>query len=98
MAGSIVDSSARQMPEAVTRFGAYPNPVTDKVIISFSDANIQEKDIKMYDLPGRLQHIKQFSKMSANSATLDISNLVSGVYILSVRIKNENKTMVIVKM
>jgi hypothetical protein len=80
------------------KFAVYPNPVSDKVIISFRDPNIQQKDITLWDLPGRMQHIKHFSKISSNSASLDLSNLVTGVYILRVRINNENKTTVIIKL
>ena len=97
--GNVAEAPATVIPDpAITKFGVYPNPVTDKVLISFSDINIQEKDVRLYDLPGRLQHIKQFSKMSTNSATLDVSNLIPGVYILSVRVKNENKTAIIIKL
>jgi len=84
--------------DALIKFGVYPNPVKDNVTISFEGANLQQKDIKLYDLPGRLQQVKGFSKMNAGSAVLDLSNLVPGVYILSVQVNNENKTAVIVKL
>ncbi len=78
-------------------FGVYPNPVTDKVTISFKNVILQAKDVTVYDVAGKLQSVKQIRKVTDGSLSLDLSPLTPGVYMISVRVKNETKTTMILK-
>ncbi len=67
----------------------YPNPATDFVNISSSDASINKIDF--YDLQGRL--IKTVS-IKENNKSIDISGLSNGVYVLGIEDQSGNSTTV----
>ncbi|MBL0133876.1 MAG: T9SS type A sorting domain-containing protein [Chitinophagaceae bacterium] len=89
-------SAAMEVTEQIV-FGVYPNPVTDKVTISFKNVILQSKDVTVYDVAGKLQSVKQIRKVTDGSLSLDLSPLAPGVYMISVRVKNETKTTMILK-
>jgi hypothetical protein len=59
----------------------YPNPAQNNVQVSLTDKTINE--IAVYDLQGKeLKHLSLNSRK--NTATLDVSNLPNGIYIIKV--------------
>lgn len=64
-----------------TRISIYPNPFSDQLTIE----TLIRTDVEIFNLQGQL--VKQFSLEGSNN-TIDLSELVCGVYTL--RIKNDN--------
>ncbi|MGC8804003.1 MAG: T9SS type A sorting domain-containing protein, partial [Bacteroidales bacterium] len=62
----------------------YPNPATDHIQVLFKDVPSQPVQCKIYDLQGRLCSIVNRIDPSSNFL-LNISNLKSGFYILSIQ-------------
>lgn len=58
----------------------YPNPATDRIFIDFNDLSEFNYSLEIFDLQGRL--IKSNSNVNRNF--IDISNLISGVYIVRI--------------
>ncbi|MFA7401178.1 MAG: T9SS type A sorting domain-containing protein [Bacteroidales bacterium] len=65
----------------------FPNPASDQLNINAFEANIQ--DVVMYDMMGK--EIRHYS-VNDNKATLDVSALHSGLYVL--RIKTEEGLLI----
>ena len=66
----------------------YPNPVKDKIFLK--DNYINELEfIKFYST--NMQLIKNFTKFENNY--LDISNLNSGIYFMSIKLKGKGRTI-----
>ena len=61
------------------QFNLFPNPATDLVTIS-NQENIAVKQIKIYDLTGKLIDTQNFEKKSEIQLTVD--NLTQGIYML----------------
>ncbi|WP_158276112.1 CHRD domain-containing protein [Brumimicrobium oceani] len=57
---------------------AYPNPTSDKITLSFEKFN-GEMTVQLVDIFGK---VIQTKSIKANDATIDMSNLPSGVYML----------------
>jgi Secretion system C-terminal sorting domain len=73
----------------------YPNPTTDKIILSLKKSDLMDLSYVLYDLNG-----KTLSSALVQQAETPISmqNLTSGVYILKVNQNNtELKTYKIIK-
>jgi hypothetical protein len=62
---------------AIDGFALYPNPT--KGVLNITTQNNLEKNIQIMDLLG-----KQIVNMTTNATTIDVSNLHTGVYIISV--------------
>lgn len=76
-------------------FNVWPNPANDVLNVSFAPSNQQEDAIiSVYDIQGRsmLQRKVTQADLAAN-VTLDVSNLITGMYIVNViQGKNQNAT------
>lgn len=66
-------------------FKMYPNPVTNGFLTITSTRN-QQKNVRIYDVLG-----KEVMKTNMTSNTLNVSNLVPGVYLLKV-VEGEQST------
>ncbi len=70
-------------------FKISPNPATNTIIISISQAkttsgtNVSFDEIRIFDFQGNLKKYQQYSSKT-NQATLNISDLVSGTYVIEV--------------
>jgi len=71
-----------------TEFVIYPNPVQD--ILGFSDVEFQINEIKIYSIIGKL--VKSISNEVNILSTIDVSDLVSGVYLI--HFKSKDKTSI----
>jgi len=67
-------------------FSIYPNPASDKIHISFNDADMTLNEIEFFSLDGKkVLHIDgQFE----NNHTVNLGHLSSGIYLVSLRAKN----------
>ena len=63
----------------------YPNPTDGKVTVS-TDSEVEA--IVIYTLDGRPVGGWKFISLSDSQATLDVSSLADGIYLLTVRTKN----------
>ena len=74
----------------------YPNPVSKELYIQFRNMNIFEKDIRMYDLLGRVVPVT-ISKISAQAAKVYMEGLTPGVYLIRILDDKEIRTIKILK-
>lgn|SRR5690554_236579 len=62
-------------------FSLYPNPVSDRLILS-TESVISYLKVKVINMEGRLLDVWNYE--SANMVSLDVSNLPSGIYFLKI--------------
>ena len=79
----------------VTTATLYPNPVSDRVTISWK--LISEKDLAITDLSGRQYYAKGIRKLTENSIELDISGFKTGIYLVRVKGESSYKVLRIIK-
>ena len=60
----------------------YPNPATDKVIITLQQGLLNDKSLFIYDVSGRACAVKISRRISGNSVELDVSGLANGLYLM----------------
>jgi hypothetical protein len=72
-------------------FKAYPNPVEDTLNLEY---NTEITNIKVFNLPGQ---VVINENINAISAKLDMSQLISGVYMVNITIGDSVKTVKVVK-
>lgn len=85
--------------EALTLFGIYPNPTTDKITIQFAMQQQENLYIRVLDIYGKEvfnQSSNQFS-VGINYIQLDLSDLAAGSYFVSLQQENSVKTQLIIK-
>ena len=79
---TIVDDA---IEELTTSFGIYPNPASSEVKIT-TDMN-GEADVNIYDMTGR--KVKSLRVDDINNATINISDMEKGVYLININGKVE---------
>ena len=73
----------------------YPNPTTDYIVLSLTDATLTDLSYTMFDLQGRLV---TKAKVEQEATQIAMKNLSIGVYILKVNRHNQElKTFKIIK-
>ncbi len=72
----------------------FPNPAKEYFIIKFDNIT-HARDIILYSIDGRI--IKEFKSINAHESTFDISDLDAGIYMLSLRIKDKEFKLKIIK-
>lgn len=80
--GLITVSSTLGRSNFQKQFTVYPNPATDVISISNSGATLENVDITLFDLNGRVL-ISEVQKNIENSHTVSLQALSAGMYILS---------------
>lgn len=71
----------------------FPNPTDSLIFVKF------EKELKVYDVLGRLIMTKQISEIDGNGVqSIDLSELAAGVYIIEIINNNGRKTHKIIKL
>lgn len=61
----------------------FPNPVTDQLIVDFAKPTTENTMLVIYDYTGR-KIVEKFVLKGEKNSFFDVSNLISGIYILSV--------------
>ena len=73
----------------------YPNPTTDYIVLSLTDATLTDLSYTMFDLQGRLV---TKAKVEQEATQIAMKNLAIGVYILKLNQNNQElKTFKIIK-
>ena len=65
----------------------YPNPARDVLNIDIKTGKLNDYELNLFDLTGRL-----LKKETLESPTLNVSDVQTGLYILMIRNKNDNRT------
>jgi hypothetical protein len=98
--GYVSSSSVVSTPEEIMvnehDLSVYPNPVSNELYIEFRNMNIFEKDIRMYDLLGRVVQVT-ISKISSHAAKVYTGGLTPGMYLIRILDAKETKTIKILK-
>lgn len=71
----------------------FPNPVTNQITIQTSVKDLQQLQIQIYTIIGK----KVFEQNGLSTKTIDVSNLTSGIYILQLKNKKQQKTVKLIK-
>lgn len=81
------------IPEVVAttaKFNLYPNPATSKVTLICPSESAGNIDVMIYDIHGKLLFNNTLN--AHNNFELDVSNLLSGLYLLKIRYKEGVET------
>lgn len=86
-----LSSSVAQTPDPLFRF--YPNPATDQIWLQFKDASAQGRQITLVDITGKIIYRATNRDLYAS---LDVSSLTSGMYLIRVVDGNSSFTQKLV--
>ncbi|MCK6648129.1 MAG: T9SS type A sorting domain-containing protein [Bacteroidia bacterium] len=78
----------------ISNFILYPNPALDQISIVTQDVNAIQK-ISVYDLTGRL--VKDMNNIHSKETAINISDLESGIYFLTVNDGKRSQTKKFIK-
>ena len=74
---------------------AYPNPTTDKLILSVDEFDLSNLSYQLYDINGKVLHIK---RITSNQTSIKMGDLMPATYFVKVTQNNkEVKTFKIIK-
>ena len=79
--------------EELTSFRIYPNPVNDRLYIK---AEVEIEGVVVYDVYGR-QQVNKTTRQQDNEMTIDVSELNSGIYFVSIKTVDEVVTKRFIK-
>jgi len=96
--GSTLATTPTDVELLSSKPNAYPNPVTNKVIVNVGTWTLSAKDIRVFDVTGRLQQAKSLRSLSSHAVEMDLSGLRKGNYIIMVNTNDGMKTFKIVKL
>jgi len=102
---TLITTNAARMMQLTTpsveleagKTNVYPNPATNKIIVTDPTIMLNEKQLSLYNSNGILYPAKMVRRISANSVELDISGLPAGFYLIRCKIANGYKTFRFVK-
>jgi len=89
--GSNTDTGAEEVIDTLLNFDLFPNPASSIVSIVFEENYESSVKISVSDLMGKIQNIGIISRSDGNLG-LDIANLSTGVYFVSVSSSDQVKT------
>ena len=87
------------MENAFDFLGVYPNPTEGIVSVSIENSALNDVQINLYDIRGRMISDKTFTNSESNfTTTLDYSTISQGVYIMKIQNGNDiNSRQLIIK-
>ncbi|MBX3163565.1 MAG: T9SS type A sorting domain-containing protein [Bacteroidetes bacterium] len=71
-------------------FQIFPNPANNNARLKFNLNGNHTLTYKITDISGRLVQQKQLTNISTNSETIDLNNIESGVYFVSVQLEDNS--------
>ena len=97
-----VMEESKQPVQAVQEHAAgnallYPNPASDRVIITLPQGVLNEKSLLIYDVSGRAFTVKVNRRLAGNSVELDVSGLANGLYLLRYKEQDQVKAIRFIK-
>jgi hypothetical protein len=63
----------------------YPNPVTNRLMVSGTSVHIKPADIAVFDLQGKRYAVNGIRQVNVGQVELDLTNLSKGVYMIRVQ-------------
>ena len=88
-------SGWERYPEISLAFSAYPNPVSDILILNVGSFIRKDLKFKMYNSEGKVLF---WDNLLAEETNINVNHLVSGIYFLAVFVENSSvKTFRIIK-
>ncbi len=97
--GSRATSLGRELDtDIVIRESVYPNPATNQVFIEGDFAKVTEKDIIIVDAIGRQMKPVSIQKLSSRRMQINVSNLFSSQYFISVNTTTGKKVYKFIKL
>jgi hypothetical protein len=95
--GIALEGAVTEEESVLGKPSAYPNPVTDKVVISIPDHDLTAiREVEIIDTYGKTY--KTGTKiLSFNSLQINLNNLSSGIYIIRIKLGNEFMMFRVVK-
>ena len=81
-----------------SKISLYPNPATDVLKISFPLSSISAKDISLFDINGRHQQLIYPEKVGENEFSMNVNNLLPGIYIVKIKVLDTYQTFRIIKL
>ena len=75
----------------------YPNPASDRVILTLQLGLLNEKSLIIYDVSGRAFTVKVSRRLAGNSVELDVSGLANGLYLLRYKEQGQVKAIRFIK-
>lgn len=77
-------------------FKVYPNPVEDKLILKLPESRRSDVQLKLMDLSGKV-YDEQTIPTSVVNHEVNTSQLTAGVYLLSIQLEGETRTVKLVR-
>jgi hypothetical protein len=75
------------------RLDVFPNPVQDKLNLTFANPSGDDVQVEIYNVQGSLMKTFEFAgSLNANTHELNVNNLPSGIYLVKLLIGNEFAT------
>lgn len=75
----------------------YPNPVNDRLTISFSNTAMKESTLRLFSMDGKCMLANDISFNSNQEYSLNVSNLPAGMYVLDLQQGEKHEQQKIVK-
>jgi len=82
--------------EANTSLSVFPNPASHQLIINYPFSSNEEATIIITDVTGKILH-EEKANSSSDHYVLKLSDLLSGIYFLTLKTKSESKSVKLVK-
>ncbi|MGL6266469.1 MAG: T9SS type A sorting domain-containing protein, partial [Chitinophagaceae bacterium] len=79
------------------KYAVYPNPVTNRLIVTSAMQTLKVADISIFDLQGKQYRVASTRQVSSNKVELDLVNMAAGIYMVRVQANGEMKMFRIVK-
>ena len=76
---------------------AFPNPVTDKLVIQTGNSLISTRDLLITDLSGKIYRGMNINKTGPYSLEINMSTLKSGIYFIKVKSGDQYKVVKVFK-
>lgn len=89
----ILNVGTRELPIPVNELTVYPNPTVGFLKVEFASSIEKIESYRLFDIYGRIM-IENLIKHKNNSGfEIDISSLAKGIYILQIRMENQNSAV-----
>jgi hypothetical protein len=92
-----VDTKLLPSVTEINKTIVYPNPASDRIIVTTQSDFLNDKGIQLYDVSGRACPVKITKRIAQNSLELDISLLRNGFYLIRLKLAEGYVTLRFVK-
>src|SRR5690606_21323272 len=90
------DEKASKLSYEIEGLSVYPNPVTDVVNIQSLQVSLDGANVQLFDTSGRMvKEINLYNKLDVYQ--IDLSDMVSGMYMVKIHVDNQISTNKIIK-